>query len=55
MRYVNNRSFAGSEVGPDSGPEVVRFVDAKNSPTSKPMLVIANEVTGTVTLFELTP
>ncbi|MFN3544475.1 MAG: choice-of-anchor I domain-containing protein [Thiobacillus sp.] len=55
VRYVNNRSFAGSEVGPDSGPEVVRFVDAKNSPTSKPMLVIANEVTGTVTLFELTP
>lgn len=55
VRYFNNREFTGSGVGPDSGPEVVRFVDAKDSPTNVPLLVIANEVTGTVTLFQLMP
>jgi hypothetical protein len=40
-------------VGPDSGPEVVRFVAAKDSPTGKPMLVVANEISGTVNLWGL--
>lgn len=55
MRYLNNRNFAGSEVGPDSGAEVVRFVSAKDSPSGEPMLLLANEVSGTVNLFHLKP
>lgn len=51
----SNRDFDGSEIGPDSGPEIVRFADAKGSPSGKPMLVIANEITDTVNLFELKP
>ena len=55
VRYLNNRDFGSSEVGPDSGAEVVRFVDAQSSPTGEPMLLLANEVTGTVNLFQLKP
>ena len=53
--YKNTRSFEGDAVGPDSGPEVLRFIDAKDSPTGTPMLVVANEVTGTVNLWRLAP
>jgi hypothetical protein len=53
--YRNTRSFDGDAVGPDSGPEVLRFVDAKDSPTGAPLLVVANEVTGTVKLWSLAP
>jgi hypothetical protein len=53
--YKNTRSFEGDAVGPDSGPEVLRFIDAKDSPTGTPMLVVANEVTGPVNLWRLAP
>lgn len=53
VEYVNNRSFASGAFGPDSGPEVIRFVPAKDSPNGRPLLVVANEITGTVSLFGL--
>jgi hypothetical protein len=54
VEYVNNREFAdGDVIGPDSGPEVVRFIDAHDSPTGKPMLMVANEITGTVTMWSV--
>jgi hypothetical protein len=53
VQYINNRSFEDSTVGPDSGPEVLRFIDARHSPTRRPLLVVANEVTGTVTLYSI--
>jgi hypothetical protein len=37
------------------GPESLAFVPAANSPTGKPLLLMANEVSGTLTVFELTP
>ena len=49
--YVNNRSFGDDEIGPDSGPEVVVFIDAGQSPTGGPLLAVSNEVTGTVSLY----
>jgi len=54
VAYANNRDFvAGGVPAPDSGPEVVRFVSADASPDGEPMLVVANEVSGTVTLWRI--
>ncbi|CAL93079.1 choice-of-anchor I domain-containing protein [Azoarcus olearius] len=53
VQYLHSRNFAGSAVGPDSGPEIVRFIAAKDSPTGKPMVVVANEISGTVNLWGL--
>ncbi|MFM7275320.1 MAG: hypothetical protein ACKO4A_15965 [Gammaproteobacteria bacterium] len=39
-------------VGPDSGPEILKFVPAAQSPNGKAMLVVSNEVTGTVSLWQ---
>lgn len=39
----------------DLGPESLLFVSAANSPTGKPLLLMANEVSGTLTVFELQP
>jgi DNA-binding beta-propeller fold protein YncE len=52
VQYVNNRDFSQS-AGPDSGPEVVRFVPANASLTGRPLILVANEISGTVTIFEV--
>ena len=56
--YVNNRNFAGdAELGTagDLGPEGIKFIPARQSPNGKNLLVVANEVSGTTTIFEITP
>jgi 2',3'-cyclic-nucleotide 2'-phosphodiesterase / 3'-nucleotidase / 5'-nucleotidase len=37
----------------DLGAEVVHFIDADDSPTGKPLLAVANEISGTTSLFEI--
>jgi len=37
----------------DLGAEVIRFIDASDSPTGKPLLAVANEITGTTSTFEI--
>ncbi len=39
----------------DLGPESLVFVSSTQSPTGKPLLLMANEVSGTLTVFELQP
>lgn len=51
--YLNPRDFAATTVGPDSGPEIVKFIAADKSPTHAPLLMVANEISGTVTLWDL--
>jgi len=53
VQYTNNRDFARDPVGPDSGPEGLDFVEADASPTGNPPLPVANEVSGTVTFYEV--
>lgn len=65
VTYVNNRDFSvsvGDAADPaavlsdagDLGPEGLAFIPAASSPTGKPLLAVANEVSGTTTLFSVT-
>jgi 2',3'-cyclic-nucleotide 2'-phosphodiesterase (5'-nucleotidase family) len=58
QQYLTTRIFpasAGGVVGPDSGPEGLVFVEARKSPTGQPLVLLGNEVTGTVNIFGLAP
>ncbi|HTU66911.1 MAG TPA: choice-of-anchor I family protein [Steroidobacteraceae bacterium] len=47
--YLNNRNFAAGTG--DAGPEGVHFISAKESPNGQPIVAVANEISGTVTLY----
>lgn len=56
VTYVINRDFEAdpeSEAAGDLGPEGMVFIQAADSPTGKPILVVASEVSGTTTLHDL--
>lgn len=56
VQYVNNRDFDGdAEAGTagDLGPEGIAFIPATDSPDGQPMLAVANEVSGTTTLYSI--
>ena len=37
----------------DLGPEVIHFIAADDSPTGRPLLAVANEISGTASVFEI--
>jgi len=53
--YVNLRDFSGTDVSSsgDLAPEGLCLVEAKDSPTGKPLMLVANEVSGNVRVFEI--
>jgi hypothetical protein len=54
VQYLNKRDFSGdAEAGTagDLGPEGIAFIPAEESPDGRPMLAVANEVSGTTTLY----
>lgn len=52
VTYVNNRDFVASTG--DIGVEEVIFIPAAESPNGNDLVVASNEVSGTVTVFEVT-
>ncbi len=54
--YVNNSNADGDlEAGTagDVGPEGIEFVPAADSPTGVPLLLVANEISGTTTVYQI--
>jgi hypothetical protein len=54
--YVNNRDFDADIQSPEAGDlgvECLVFVDAKDSPSGAPLLISSNEISGTVTIFQV--
>jgi hypothetical protein len=54
MHYANNRDFTvATEQAGDLAPEGIIFVPAEQSPTGRPMLIVANEFSGTTTIWDI--
>lgn len=56
VQYLNNRDFSKVSSDPlskDLGPEGIIFISRRKSPIGQPMIVVANEVSGTTTTYAI--
>ena len=56
ISYVNNRDFSGDAAAGtagDLGVEDLKFISADDSPNGIPLILASNEVSGTVTAFQI--
>lgn len=54
LGYTNNRDFAGTAsngTAGDLGPEGIAFIPAARSPNGRDLIAVANEVSGTTSIF----
>ncbi|AIQ46341.1 hypothetical protein R70723_10990 [Paenibacillus sp. FSL R7-0273] len=54
VNYINTREFTPkNNIETDTGPEGIEFIAAADSPTGLPLVLVANEVGGTVAIYQL--
>lgn len=56
VQYINMRNFAfapNTGQAGNLGPEAARFISAESSPNGKPLLIVSNEVSGSLRVFEI--
>lgn len=54
IQYFNDRKFSElPEQQGDLGPEGLMFITAKDSPNGQPLLVVANEVSGSTAIYQV--
>lgn len=57
VQYINTRNFAAAPNTPaagDLGPEAARVIPAEISPSGTPLLIVSNEASGSLRVFEIT-
>ena len=51
--FINRGTEEGSDITGDLAPEGMRFIASENSPTGKALLVIGNEISGSVSIWQI--
>ena len=56
VQYINTRNFraaANTAAAGDRGAQAARVIPAEQSPNGKPLLIVSNEVSGSLRVFEI--
>lgn len=58
VQYLNDRDLSldpavAEAAAGDLGPEGFTFIDASSSPNSKPLVIVGNEVSGTIAIYQI--
>ncbi len=54
VAYVTSRDYS-EDIAGDSGPEGIEFVAAAHSPIGTPLLLVGNEISKTIAVFDVLP